>query len=358
MNPFSKFAIPVALLSIPFVPSAELDAQQVEFDAERWVEVLEHQQPALAELLTTIEQAQWILLGGLAREGDEVREEGSGLPSFDFEFDMYDRLVFHIEDRGIDVRTEDIDAGHAALGSRGTEVVERTNELYRVLLGIYLDPDAGNREQAVNQAIDHYLSRPEVALPSVPKDMDILYDHPYTWAFKSGYPDLIGVTWAGHWLQLAAVEPVMDSRNEDELRVGLDTVMARYERKLAFGEAPNTFPEELPLAPSIVPGLVARHPRAGAIFDNLNMMYDVVADVLVAPEVDDVRATVDQTIDQFLDPDYRTVPRNDWIVMALRHSIFLQGGPALGVMTRTERNADGHAQHLQGGGQVILPGMP
>jgi hypothetical protein len=348
MTPFWKSAIPIALISIPLLQSAELEAQQVEFDAERWLSVLEERQPALAELLTAIEEAQWILLGGLAREGDEVREEGSGMPSFDFEFDMYDRLIFHIE------------AGLAALGPRGAEVVERTNELYRALLGIYLDPESGNRNQAVNEAIDHYLSRPEVALPSVPKDMDILYDHPYTWAFKSGYPDLIGVAWAGHWLQLAAVEPIMDSRSEDELRVGLDTVMARYERKLAFGEPPNTFPEELPLAPSIVPGLVALHPRAGAIFDNLNMMYDVVADVLVSPEVDDVRATVDETVDQFLDPDYRTVPRTDWIVMALRHSIFLQGGPALGVMTRTERNAGGHAQHMQGGagaGQVILPGM-
>jgi hypothetical protein len=45
--------------------------------------------------------------------------------------------------------------------------------------------------------------------------------------------------------------------------------------------------------------------------------------------------------------------------MALRHGIFNEGRPALGVMTRSERNTSGHWQHLQeGAGPVRVPEMP
>ena len=42
--------------------------------------------------------------------------------------------------------------------------------------------------------------------------------------------------------------------------------------------------------------------------------------------------------------------------MALRHSIFEQGGPAIGVMTASDRNGSGHLQHVSGA-KGILPGM-
>ena len=67
--------------------------------------------------------------------------------------------------------------------------------------------------------------------------------------------------------------------------------------------------------------------RAAAIIDNLNMMHDVLADVLVHPKVADVRAAIDEVIVQFTDPRYRVVEVDDWITMALRHSIFAAGRP-------------------------------
>ena len=42
--------------------------------------------------------------------------------------------------------------------------------------------------------------------------------------------------------------------------------------------------------------------------------------------------------------------------MALRHSIFAQGGPALGVMTASDRNSSGHFQHTGRGGRAMPPG--
>ena len=136
---------------------------------------------------------------------------------------------------------------------------------------------------------------------------------------------------------------------------GLKTVSDRFERKLSNGTPPDAYPTELPLAPSIAPRLVSASLRAAAIIDNLNMLHDVLADILVHPKVPNVRAAMDEAIAQFTDRSYRVVDVDDWITMALRHSIFEQGGPALGTMTRSERNNSGHLQHLRGG-KAIPPG--
>jgi hypothetical protein len=127
-------------------------------------------------------------------------------------------------------------------------------------------------------------------------------------------------------------------------------VAERFARKLSSGAPPDAFPTELPLAPSIAPGLVAAHERAAAIIDNLDMMLDVIAEVLVYPDVADRRAAVSEVLAQFTDRRYRCVPADEWIVVALRHSIFEQGGPALGMMSGNERNAfyGGHGQHFAG----------
>ena len=100
---------------------------------------------------------------------------------------------------------------------------------------------------------------------------------------------------------------------------------------------------------------VAAQLRAAAIIDNLNMMHDVLADVLVHPKVGNVRAAIDEVIAQFTDRSYRVVEVDDWITMALRHSIFAQGGPALGTMTQSDRNSSGHFQHF-GRARSISPG--
>jgi len=358
MKSRTLLTVPLAILWLSAVQLAPAVAQ-THPDTERSLAALEREFPELNELLLALERAHGVLYGGLIAEGDEVRASGTDMPTFEFEFDMFDELVWMVEDlAGGEALDAQAKAGYAVLGERAAGVITRTHEFHRELLGIYADPEVTDRASAVEAAVGRYLSRPEVALPAEPKNMDILYDHPYTWAFRTGYPDLGGFIWAAHWFQLAALEPMMTFRDRETRLEGLDTVTERFHRKLSYGEPPDAFPTELPLAPPIAPGLVALHPRAAAILDNLNMMHDVLADILVSHEVEDVQVAVDEAVSQFLDPQYRVVTRQNWILMALRHSIFNQGGPALGVMTRSERNAGGHAQHFQGGGQVILPGMP
>jgi len=73
----------------------------------------------------------------------------------------------------------------------------------------------------------------------------------------------------------------------------------------------------------------------------------VLTDVLVHPKVANRRVAVDDVIAQFTDRQYRCVQIDEWIILALRHSIFAQGGPALSTMNTYERNgfSGAHGQH-------------
>jgi hypothetical protein len=162
--------------------------------------------------------------------------------------------------------------------------------------------------------------------------------------------------WASHWFQLAVYEPFERPASLVDRRLGVEVVTERFQRKLSPGRPPDGFPTELPLAPSIAPGLLSIHERVAAIFDNLNIMNEVIAEVLVHPKVGDVQTAIREVVEHFSDRRYRVADPGDWITMALRHSIFAQGGPALGVMTESDRNSSGHFQHTRRGGRAMPPG--
>ena len=319
---------------------------------ERRVAAFERDHPELHALVVGTTRAHGVLYGALARGRAKVREAET--------FGLMTRRT----SPGAPVSRPDpeAEAGYAMLGAKGAEVIRRTQAFQLEVLAILAAVNASERTKALDEAVDRYLSRPEVSLPDAPKDMTILYDHPYSsilvpvpGAPKRKTPRLKGFVWAATWLQLAAGEPLELSTGAERAR-GLEVVTDRFQRKLAYGKPPQTFPSELPLAPSIAPELVTTHLRSAAIIDNLNMMHAVLADVLEHPKVTGVRAAIDDVVEQFTSRTYRVVDVDDWIRMALRHSIFEQGGPAIGVMTVSDRNGSGHLQHLNGG-RGILPGM-
>ncbi len=321
--------------------------------AERRVTVFEHEHPELYALLVGTARAHGVLYGELARGRARVREA-----------ETFALMMRRTSPGALMSRPDpEAEAGYAVLGAKGAAVIRRAQAFQLEVLAILATVDASERTKALDQAADRYSSRPEVSLPDVPKDMTILYDHPYSsivvappGAPKRKTPRLRGAVWAAAWLQLAAEEPLELAADAEARRRDLKIVTDRFRRKLDYGKPPNAFPTELPLAPSIAPELVSTNLRVAAIIDNLNMMHAVLADVLEHPKVPNVRAALDEVIAQFTDKTYRVVEVDDWIRMALRHSIFEQGGPAIGVMTVSDRNGSGHLQHL-GGGRGILPGM-
>ena len=324
-------------------------------DADRLIASFRSEWPDLYAGLIGLERAHGVFYAALARGKGKLSEP-----------EVFRLMTERMTQSALSSRPDpEAEKGYAALGARAAEIIRRTHAFHREVLAIFAGVDASNRAPALDAAVDRYLSRRDVALPDVPKDMTILYDHRYT-SFtdvdvdprrKQTYPTLTGFVWASHWFQLAVEEPLELLAGSTERLEGVKVVTERFQRKLSSGKPPDAFPTELPLAPCISPGLVSVHVRAAAIIDNLNMMHDVLADVLTHPKVGDVRAAIDEVIVQFTDPRYRVVEVDDWITMALRHSIFQQGGPALGTMTANERNNSGHFQHSRGGRAMPPRGM-
>ncbi len=348
---FLRSAVVAALAVMVAVPGTGR-AQETSAGESR-VARFERDYPELNALLTGAERAHGVLYGALARGRGKAPE-----------LDTYRRMMRRTA-AGAPVLDRDVEAeaGYAALGVRGAEVVRRAQAFHREVLAILATVEKSDRVKALDEAVDRYLARPDITVPDLPKDMTILYDHPYSsividlpGAPKRKTPKLTGAVWASHWLQLAIEEPFDVAAEPETRRAQVKLVMDRFRRKLDYGKPPNAFPSELPLAPSIAPELVTTHLRVAAILDNVNMMHAVLMDVLEHPKVPNVRAALDEVIAQFTDKTYRVVEVDDWIRMALRHSIFEQGGPAIGVMTVSDRNGSGHLQHL-GGGRGILPGM-
>ncbi|MDH3421590.1 MAG: hypothetical protein OEN00_01265 [Gemmatimonadota bacterium] len=370
MSKYSHAAGALSLAAFAFIPAfgAPIAAQSASesiatSESESQAAVLEREYPDFYDLLIRLERAHGLLFGGLFEEGEIVRANGDGLPTFEFEFDIVDRLTRLTAEEGrADHAAEEAAAGFAVLGAKAAEVIAWGNEFYRDVMGVLVDPSLtvfAERRAAVAQAVERYQSRPDIALPTRPKEMDVLYDHPYAFQFRGGYADLGGVIWAGYWLKLAATEPITDFPEKEVRQAGIDTVTNRYHLKLSYGEPPEFFPSEIPLAPAICPGMIFLGTEASMIMDNLSFMQEVFADILASPDVPDVHAALDEALDQFLDPEYRITTRDDWESMALQHGIFFQGGFPLGVMTKSELNVDSHAAHFGGSGRPVLdPTMP
>jgi hypothetical protein len=347
------------LLLVPAIP-VRLGAQDTR-ESQHFISVLQRENPETHDLMVRLERVHGILFGKLAEEGRTVRASDEKLPTFEFEFDMLERLSALVHEEGtLEEVADEAAAGFAELGSKAAAIIAHANAFHREVLGILADPSITQfpaRRAAVQKAVERYASRPEVALPTGPKDMDVLYDHPHALDFRTGYTDIDGLVWAGHWLKLAATEPLTDLVGPDRA-AGLDTVRARYFAKLSFGEPPEYFPSELPLAPAIAPGLIFMSPEAAMVWDNVNMLQEVLADILASPDVMDVQGAIDAAVAFFMDPAAGMTDQGDWEIMALRHGIFFQGGYPLAVMTESELNVGGHAAHLSGGGPIIIPGMP
>jgi hypothetical protein len=346
-------------LALVLAAPGDLRGQEQE-DWQAHVSTLQSEHPGVYDLVVRLERIHGVLFGELATEGEAVRASLEKLPSPTFEFDMLERFVPMANEEGtLEEVAAEAEAGYAVLGERAAAIIEWTNNFRLEVLGILADPALtayADRRAAIAAAVERYRSRPEAALPSEPKNMDLLYDHEHALAFRTGYTDLDGLIWAGHWLKLAATEPLTDLTGDQRLE-GLETVQTRYYAKLTYGEPPEFFPSELPLAPAIAAGFSFMSPEAAIIWDNLSMMEEVLADILASPETVDVRASLDEAVELFMDPTVAMSDRILWGTMALRHGIFFQGGYPLATMTKSELNVGGHIAHLRGGALMPMPGM-
>lgn len=303
--------------------------------------------PVHARLLGE-ERAQALLFEALAAPGRRLAERA-----------VRQRMTHLLADAA-PAAAPDADAvrGFDVLGPAAARLVRGGFAFQREVVAIYASRPPADRRAALEAAVRRYQAGPGPVIGDAAKDMSILYDHPYT-SFvppvppeaephrELVYPALTASLWAARWYGLAVLTPFEDLPAGAARDRALEFVEGRLRAKLALAAPPEAPPSELPLAPAIAPGLVATHEGAASIVDNLHMMLDVLADVLVHPKVPNRRAAVTSVVEQFSTRSYRCVHVDEWIVVALRHSIFAQGGPALTPMTARERNAFSgvHGQH-------------
>jgi hypothetical protein len=295
-------------------------------------------------LLIGIERAHSLLYEQLLAE--------PGAPVERLEGEFFDRVLAQtVDGDGAEVAST---PNLTRLSPRLVSVMERTYALQRQVYEIYSDASVTDKKAAVDAVVDQYLTQPELALSPLPKSMEIMDEQHGSMLFREKYPRTAGLYWAFRWLQLGGSEPLMFYPTAAEQHNGLEATTARFREMVA--NPPESFPSHMPMAPTVAPEMVTRHTRAAAIFDNLNMMHDVLADVITSTEVSDKRAAVEETIDIFTDPQYLQVSEIDWIRMALRHGIYAQGGPAIGRLDRPERNAI-HNHTTGTDGRMRPPGM-
>lgn len=266
-------------------------------------------------------------------------------------------LVAELDAAEVNLLTGIAEARQIAVPERALEVLRYGQDFRREVLDLLADRGVADPGAAIESATDRYIARIGVALPAQPKTMDVLYDHPWALAFRSGHPDRSGALWSAHWFRLALTEPLADLADAGLRAAGVDTVAARYRAKLTPGDPPAAFPSELPLAPAIAPGLIQASPGAAMVWDNLSMFTEVVADILTEASPPDAPAAIETAVDHFVTPGLAVTGQVMWETMALRHGIFFQGGFPLAVMTESERNADSHAMHLRSGRGAVIPGM-
>lgn len=250
----------------------------------------------------------------------------------------------------------DSDAGEAfgeseALTVHAGMVLTHGRNFEKTLWDIYADDSTSSyqKQMAVNEAIQDYLtSDPQHAVSTSPKTAELYLDHAYADAFRMGYPKLSGLMFSNQWLQLASLEAIIIGQLDPQFDGRVPVTLERYWNKVGSDTGMTMFPAptEMPSVPAISPSLYSHAPQAAIIIDNLNMLESALADVIAYPNLQDRETVIDQVVEQYTADDMHLAETMDYLLNALRGGIFNQGGPAIGDLSRSERNRTRDAMNM------------
>jgi len=236
-------------------------------------------------------------------------------------------------------RAEVLDAYEdSSLPNRVVEVIRLGRVFESNVYEILADNSIGDKGAALGNQVRTYLSA-DLSVPSRPKPASLLLEHPYAGAFADGYPKLSSLLWSTQWLQLATMEAMILQEQDSYYWGSIETVRERFQTKLVdSARTSSPLPVELPMAPAIAPTLFTLNSEAAIILDNLNMFEAVISDILTYPNLGNKATVVNSKVDEFTDHTENFDPTIDYLVSALRGGIYNQGGPAVGELSRSERN--------------------
>lgn len=139
-----------------------------------------------------------------------------------------------------------------------------------------------DRDGRVAELVSRYRTRADLAVSAIPKGFDLLDGQPHSLEFRQRWPMSNGLGWAVRWAEKATLERLVVDTGGVAGTSGDTAVRARLVR---MAISPDSAPFVLPIAPGIAPAFAQRYPEAAAIVDNLHMLEDGIADVLVARDI-------------------------------------------------------------------------
>lgn len=219
------------------------------------------------------------------------------------------------------------------------ETLQKGRQFVEQIIEIYINPVFEDKKAAVALAVENYLQDDLHSMASKPKSDELLSDHRWAYAFKAGFPQLSGLTWASQWLKIGMLElvvrePDMALRNED-----IAYLLELYGEKIQrLHGSLVSLPSDIPTSPVIAPTFLQLHPEAAYIIDNLELLKVVIGDILAHPEVEDRWQEIELAVANYTDKTSNFSDETDYLYYTLRGGIYNAGGPARGGLDRPDRN--------------------
>jgi hypothetical protein len=242
------------------------------------------------------------------------------------------------EDHNADkVRTALADAGN--LPPIAVETLQKGRQFIERLIEIYLNPEFEDKHAAVDQAVADYLQDQDHAIASKPKSDELLSDHPYAYAYKAGFPQLSGLTWASQWLKIGLLDILLTTEGPDTVALDIDSLLHLYGEKIKrLHGSLVSLPSDIPTTPVIAPAFYREHPEAAYIVDNLELLKVVIGDILAHPEAEDRWDKIELAVQNYTDKSSNFADETEYLLYVLRGGIYNAGGPARGGLDRPDRN--------------------
>jgi hypothetical protein len=225
-----------------------------------------------------------------------------------------------------------LEVAYAKLAPEAKAMFDWAHTFHRQVYDVWADESIPLEEKdaRIVELLEYYRSRADLAFSSRPKSMDLMDGQFYSLAFRRKYPKFNGLIWAYHWLQVGLYEPLVVATDATARKRLVDATVGRFRQMLSA--PPASMPYLMPMTSGIAPTFARRYPEAGAIFDNLHMMHDVISDILVSREVprSAKRQEILRTAALFRDDTAFTISYETWLGMGEMMGVNNMGGPAVG----------------------------
>lgn len=225
-----------------------------------------------------------------------------------------------------------VQPGYARVAPRVEAILEWARMFSRQLYDVWADESiaADEKDGYVLELLEHYRSRPDLAISSSPKRMALLDGRLYSLSFRQKYPRFNGLFWAFAWLEQGLYESLLTGADAAQRRSQVDAVVRRFWQMM--DNAPETTPYLIPRMVAVAPTFANRYPEVGAILDNMHVLQNLVADILVSTEIP--RAAKGREIDLLAglirSDTAESMAYDEWLQLDQRMGLENMGGPAVG----------------------------